>query len=110
MLMDDGGCCPPFTGEALARGADVCKMGREKFDCDWPVQFAVVRFEHDAHAAAADDSLNVIAAQAAEHFRMLGCSQELKQVVMVWHASARRIGRNHRGRGEIRLPTRKVLS
>ena len=52
VLVDDRRRRPAFAGESLAGRADVGQVRGEHLDRDRPIQLAVVRLEHDAHAAA----------------------------------------------------------
>ena len=46
------------------------QVRREQLERDRAIELDVVRLEHDAHAAAADDALDVVAAEPTEHFGM----------------------------------------
>ena len=72
MLVNDRRRGPALAGEPLAGCADVRQVRRQQLDRDRPVQLAVVRLEHDPHAAAADHTFHVVAAQPTQQLGMTG--------------------------------------
>jgi len=71
---------PALAGKSLARCAHMRKMGSEHFNGNRAIQFTVMRFEHDAHSAAADNLLNVIPTEAPQHLWMTWRTKHLQNV------------------------------
>ena len=75
--MHDGRGRLGLAGEPLLRQRALRQMRRQHLDRHAALQLAIEPLQHDAHAAVADDLQHVVAAQSAEHVRLVGGLQML---------------------------------
>jgi hypothetical protein len=90
--MHDGRGRLRLAGETLLRQGTSRQMRRQHLDRHATLEFAIEPLQHHAHAAVSDDLQHIVAAQSAEHVRLVGRLQMFHRKIDIRPIVANRNG------------------